>query len=103
MASGVITTSQRIGFPLGLAILVTIASAFSFHPMGDTSNSIALIVLGFRYAFAAATIMSMIGLAIALTLKKDKPKQQQRLTTLSPLFILPFVSQLFSGSILRKE
>jgi MFS family permease len=81
LASGVITTSQRIGFPLGLAVLVTVASAFSLQQMWDSSNSIALIVLGFRYAFAAATIMSMIGLAIAFTLKNDKPKQQQRLST----------------------
>ena len=73
----VITTSQRIGFPLGLAVLVTIASAFSLHSMGDSSNSTALIVLGFRYAFAAATIISIIGLAIALTLKEAKQKQQQ--------------------------
>ena len=81
LASGIITTSQRVGLGLGLAMLVTVASAFSLQPMGDSSNSIALIVLGFRYAFAAATIMSMIGLAIAFTLKNDKPKQQQRLST----------------------
>jgi MFS family permease len=82
LASGVITTSQRIGFPLGLAVLVTVASAFSLQPMGGSSNSTALIVLGFRYAFAAATIISMIGLAIAFTLKNDKPEQQQRLSML---------------------
>jgi MFS family permease len=76
LASGIITTSQRVGFPLGLAVLVTVASAVSLQPMG-TDASAALIVLGFRYAFIAATIMSVVGLAIALGIKSgsNKPKQ----------------------------
>jgi predicted MFS family arabinose efflux permease len=70
LASGIITTAQRIGFPLGLAVLVTVASVASFQSMGDPSA--AVTVLGFRYAFIAATIMSIIGLAIVLLMKNGK-------------------------------
>jgi EmrB/QacA subfamily drug resistance transporter len=69
LASGIITTSQRVGFPLGLAILVTVASTISAQPMGDASA--ALVVLGFRYAFIAAAILSAVGLAIAFKIKND--------------------------------
>ncbi len=69
LASGIITTSQRVGFPLGLAVLVTVASAVSLTPMGGQGASAALIVLGFRYAFIASAIMSAIGLAITFTIK----------------------------------
>jgi EmrB/QacA subfamily drug resistance transporter len=70
LASGIITTSQRIGFPLGLAVLVAVASVASFQSMGASSS--ATTVLGFRYAFIAATIMSIVGLAIVLLMKKVK-------------------------------
>ena len=75
LASGVITTSQRIGFPLGLAVLVTVASAVSLQPLG-IPDSAALIVLGFRYAFVAAAILSAIGLGIVFRIKSDDPKQK---------------------------
>ncbi len=73
LASGVITTSQRVGFPLGLAVLVTVASLFG-PPIGDP-QSIDLIVLGFRYAFAVASIISFVGLLIVLRLKGFKAPQ----------------------------
>ncbi len=74
LASGVITTAQRVGFPLGLAIMVTVASAVSLQPMGDASAD--LIVLGFQYAFIAAAVLSAVGLAIAFKIKSGRPKQQ---------------------------
>ncbi len=73
LASGIITTSQRVGFPLGLAVLVTVASSVSLQPMGAQDASPALIVLGFRYAFLAAAIMSAVGLAIAFLIKGNNP------------------------------
>lgn len=72
LASGVITTSQRVGFPLGLAVLVTVASSISSGQIGSINPSPELIVLGFRFAFIAATIMSAIGLVIAFFIKTDK-------------------------------
>ena len=71
LASGLITTSQRVGFPLGLAVLVAIASLVSPQPIGDGSSSLA-VVEGFRYAFVAAAILSGIGLMIAFRIKEPK-------------------------------
>src|SRR2546427_3572769 len=56
LASGLIQTSQRLGFPLGLALLLTVASALD-PQVG---------VVGFRYAFLASALMSALGLGIAL-------------------------------------
>lgn len=73
LASGLINTSQRIGFPLGLAVLLTIASAADPIPVGaSTPSSSAAIVGGFQYAFLAATILNGIGLLIALSMKQKK-------------------------------
>ncbi len=78
LASGIITTSQRVGFPLGLAVLVTIASATILQPMGTMgSASLTEVVLGFRYAFLAATVLSAVGLVIAIFMKADRTKQRQ--------------------------
>ncbi len=82
LASGIITTSQRVGFPLGLAVLVAVASAVSLQPMGTQDPSAGLVVLGFRYAFIAAAIMSAIGLAIAFLIKNDKIKQKPQATAI---------------------
>ncbi len=63
LASGLIMTSQRLGFPLGLAVVLTIASAF------DPKLGLG----GFRDAFAAAALLSAIGLVIALRFRADHP------------------------------
>ena len=63
LASGLIMTSQRLGFPLGLAVVLTIASAFDPK----------LGLSGFRDAFAAAALLSAIGLVIALRFRADHP------------------------------
>ena len=74
LASGLINTSERIGFPLGLAILLTIASATDPAPAGaSVSSSASAIVGGFQYAFLEATILSGIGLLIALRIKTHRP------------------------------
>jgi MFS family permease len=73
LASGLISTSQRIGFPMGLAILVTVASLVTPQPMrGDAS--LADVVMGFRYAFVAATILSIVGLALVFMIKDSRPQ-----------------------------
>jgi MFS family permease len=78
LASGVITTSQRVGFPLGLAVLVTVASTFSSQPLMTGNSSAAMVVLGFRYAFLAATILSVLGFFIALRMKKIQPTPENQ-------------------------
>ncbi len=77
LASGIINTSQRIGFPLGLAVLLTIATVTDPAPVGSVnpSASLAGIVTGFQYAFLASAILSGIGLMIALLLKSSRTRQ----------------------------
>ena len=78
LASGLITTSQRVGFPLGLAVLLTIASVVDPKAfMNSNSTSIAQVVLGFRYAFVAASVMTLLGLIIAFRIKTPKTSGRQ--------------------------
>lgn len=67
LASGVVNTSSRIGFPVGLAILLTVAGVF------DPPSSPAGIVAGFRVAVVAASLIGVLGFLIALKLKDVKP------------------------------
>ena len=79
LASGIIGTSQRVGFPLGLAILLTIATVTDPPPVGATSQlgSLTGVVTGFQYAFLASTIISAIGLLIALRVKNPRMRTEQ--------------------------
>jgi len=61
LASGLIQTSQRLGFPLGLSLVLTVAS--TFDPL--------LGLTGFRYAFLGAAVLSAIGLGIALRFRGE--------------------------------
>src|SRR5260370_18968224 len=74
LASGIIGTSQRVGFPLGLAILLTIATVTDPPPAGAASQlgSLPGVVTGFQYAFLASTIFSATGLLIALRVKNPR-------------------------------
>ncbi len=74
LASGIIGTSQRIGFPLGLAILLTIATVTDPPPTGTALPSASLvgIVTGFQYAFLSSAIISAIGLLIALRVRNPR-------------------------------
>src|SRR5207253_2783622 len=75
LASGLVSTSSRIGFPVGLAILLTIASAFDPPAAGSTGASISAagVVAGFQVAEIAASLMGVLGFLIALRLKDVKP------------------------------
>src|SRR5881409_370449 len=61
LASGLIQTSQRLGFPLGLSLVLTVASRFD-PQLGLT---------GFRYAFLGAAVLSAVGLGIALRFRSE--------------------------------
>ncbi|HVH15688.1 MAG TPA: MFS transporter [Candidatus Angelobacter sp.] len=79
LASGVISTSFRIGFPLGLAVLLTVAGAFDPPASADVGSSDALagVVAGFRYALFAAVLLSLLGIALASRIKDVKPPWQK--------------------------
>lgn len=76
LASGLINTSQRIGAPMGLAILLTVVGATDPPPAGGVSQALSMagLVTGFQYAFLASTIFNAIGLLIALRLKNQMPR-----------------------------
>ena len=67
LASGLINTSTRIGFPLGLAVLLTIATVMT--PAQTASG----IVTGFRYALIVAATLGLLGVFIASRIK-ETPK-----------------------------
>jgi len=79
LASGVVSTSFRIGFPLGLAVLLTIAGAFDPPAAAGVGSYAALegVVTGFRYALFAAVLLSLLGLALASRIKDVKPLWQK--------------------------
>ena len=79
LASGIIGTSQRIGFPLGLAVLLSIATVTDPPPVGTATQAASLvgIVIGFQYAFLASTIISAVGLLIALRVKNPRVRIEQ--------------------------
>jgi EmrB/QacA subfamily drug resistance transporter len=79
LASGVISTSFRIGFPLGLAVLLTIAGAFDPPAAASVGSYAALegVVTGFRYALFAAVLLSLLGFALASRIKDVKPPWQK--------------------------
>jgi len=62
LASGLIQTSQRLGFPLGLSMVLTVGSAFDPQ----------LGLSGYRYAFAAAAVLAALGFGIALRFRNER-------------------------------
>ncbi len=75
LASGVVNTSFRIGFPLGLAILLTVAGAFDPPaPIGSTALAAAAAeVAGFRVAILAGAILGVLAFLLALRTKDAGP------------------------------
>jgi len=74
LASGLISTSTRLGFPLGLAVLLTVAGATDPQPVADVV-SVAGLVRGFQFAIATAALLGVLGVLIALRVK-EPPKWQ---------------------------
>jgi EmrB/QacA subfamily drug resistance transporter len=79
LASGVINTSFRVGFPLGLAMLLTVASAFDPPPVGAVSVSAvsAGVVTGFQYALFAGALLGLLAFAIAFRIKDVKQPSEK--------------------------
>jgi EmrB/QacA subfamily drug resistance transporter len=72
LASGLITTSTRLGFPLGLAILLTVAGATDPAPSSTAgpSASAAAVVGGFQWAIGVAALLGVLGVFVALRVKE---------------------------------
>jgi hypothetical protein len=76
LTSGVVNTSFRVGFPLGLAVLLTVAGAFDPPPpvgVVSATAEAAGIVAGFQYALVAAALLGLLGFVIALRIKDVNP------------------------------
>jgi MFS family permease len=74
LASGVVNTSFRIGFPLGLAVLLTVAGYFdppAANASGPAAN--AGIVAGFQAALFAGALLGVAGFLLALRIKDTGP------------------------------
>jgi EmrB/QacA subfamily drug resistance transporter len=74
LASGLITTSTRLGFPVGLAVFLTIAGATDPAPTGATGPTAvaAGVVTGFQYAIATAALLGVLGVVIALRIREPQ-------------------------------
>ncbi len=85
LASGVINTSFRVGFPVGLAILLTVAGAFDPPPAAPASAlaKAAAVVAGFQVAFFVGALLGLLALVIAF--KLDDVKQQWGPSGANPL------------------
>jgi len=88
LASGVVNTSFRLGFPIGLAVLLTIAGAIDPAPAGASAAEIvAKTVEGFQVAMIAASLLSVLGFVIALRLKDVKPQHGESTKTQSAAMV----------------
>ncbi|HEX2912471.1 MAG TPA: MFS transporter [Chloroflexia bacterium] len=65
-ASGLINTTQQVGFSLGLAVLATIASAYS-----GNSTDPAVLTSGFNLAFTVAVGFALLALVLAFMLLRS--------------------------------
>ncbi len=72
LASGFINTTFRVGFPLGLAILLIVSGRTD--NMADPAVSPAAVIVGFRYALITAAAMGLLCLFLALRIK-EPPKE----------------------------
>ncbi len=76
LASGLINTSRQIGGPIGLTILLTVAnfgtSTSAGHLVVQSTQS---MIIGFAYAFLAASLLTGIGIIFAVLLKHEKYNQ----------------------------
>jgi len=77
LASGIVNTSFRIGFPLGLAVLLTVAGVFDPPAAaGAGAHAVAAsVVAGFQYALFAGVLLGALAFVIALRIKDPPPMQ----------------------------
>ena len=75
LSSGIINTSFRVGFPLGLAVLLTVAGIFDPPAAAGTGTlaTAAAVVVGFQYALFAGVLLGLLAIILALRVKDAKP------------------------------
>jgi EmrB/QacA subfamily drug resistance transporter len=79
LASGLINTSRQIGGPIGIVVLLAVATFGTPHITGQMiTSSPAAMVTGFGHAFLAAALLTGIGIVFAFSFKHQKQQQQQK-------------------------
>jgi len=63
-----------MGFPLGLALLLTVAGATDPKPVADVASAAGL-VRGFQFAIGTAALLGVLGVLIALRVKEPSKWQ----------------------------
>jgi EmrB/QacA subfamily drug resistance transporter len=81
LASGIVNTSYQIGSALGLAIMVAVASAYTFQAENSGISSIDALNNGFHLAFIGAAIGAAAAAAVAwVAIKKANPSSEKEAT-----------------------
>ena len=77
LASGLINTSRQIGGPIGLAVLLTVANFETLSSTGHqlVQSAAVAMVMGFGYAFLAATTLTGIGIIFTAVLIQGRHRQ----------------------------
>lgn len=71
LASGLINTSRQIGGSMGVAVMITVASIWTFSDPSNTIQQTLALVTGFGHAFVAATILTTIGILFAFIIRPE--------------------------------
>jgi EmrB/QacA subfamily drug resistance transporter len=73
LASGLLNAAAQLGTALGIAALVTVAAARTTALTGSGNPTPAQLVNGFRLAFLAAALLSLLGALVTLLLVPKEP------------------------------
>lgn len=71
LASGILNTSRQVGGPIGVAVLITIASSLADPPPSVGIGQIVNVTYGFDVAFAAASAIAVAATLLASAFRHD--------------------------------
>jgi EmrB/QacA subfamily drug resistance transporter len=74
LASGLVSTAQEVGGAVAVAVIATVAAARTSHIAAEGSRSLSMpaaLAEGFRWGFAAAAAVAILGVLLALVLLRS--------------------------------
>jgi len=78
LASGFMNTSAQVGTALGLAALISLATARTAALSGGTGSGAEALVAGYRFAFLVAAGVASLGMLAALYFFRQAKVPRQR-------------------------